>query len=319
MKKLLLYFFISAFVFKMNAQVNLVPNPSFETYTGCPTGGSQINLATPWSGVTTNSTDYFNMCGTIGYNVPFCGASYQNAKTGGAFAGLWVINGYGSNYREYLQVKLDSTLKQDSCYLVNFYCNLDNTTNGINRIGAYLSSMAINTVGPGLVLSYIPQIVSSQFLTDTLNWMCVSGYYKASGGEQYITVGNFNTDIATDTLHNIDGTYNGSYYFIDDVTVKKIAGCDTTAGITEYSSYILFNLYPNPNNGTMTLEYSLSANEQGEFIIYDLTGKLITHYELDNVNNQLIISNKQLTNGIYFYHIKVNSKIVRNDKFIIIN
>src|SRR5438105_278491 len=66
----LLILCVSFFV-KTNAQ-NLVPNYSFETYTSCPTGSSQIYLAVPWKGVTTNSSDYFNVCGTGGATVPIC-------------------------------------------------------------------------------------------------------------------------------------------------------------------------------------------------------------------------------------------------------
>ena len=40
---------------------NLVPNPSFEDYTSCPTSVAQITLATPWVTPTTGSPDYFNL------------------------------------------------------------------------------------------------------------------------------------------------------------------------------------------------------------------------------------------------------------------
>ena len=52
---------------------NLVPNPSFETYTACPTAGSQIYYANPWTGPTTNSTGYYNSCSSAS-GVPRCGA-----------------------------------------------------------------------------------------------------------------------------------------------------------------------------------------------------------------------------------------------------
>ena len=43
------------------------------------------------------------------------------------------------------------------------------------------------------------------------------------GGENYITIGNFNNDISTDTLtNNSSGQNEGSYYLIDDVSVISI-------------------------------------------------------------------------------------------------
>lgn len=302
---------------------NLVPNSSFEIFTTCPIGASELPVAIPWQGVTTNNSDYYNACGTGGTNVPNGGGgAFQYAMTGIAFAGIWIINSYGGDYREYLQVKLDSTLQQDSCYLIEFYCNLHNLSRyAVDKMGAYLSNTAVNDVGPytwGLVLQHTPQIISHNFLNDTLNWMRISGYYKANGGEQYISIGNFNTDSTTDTLHLGGSDYDGAYYYVDDVTVKKVAGCDTTASVEEYNGGLLFNLYPNPNNGKMLLNYSLNANDKAELLIYDITGKLISTHKLDSSSAQLTINDVQLSDGVYFYRIKVNDKIVRSDKLIII-
>jgi OmpA-OmpF porin, OOP family len=318
MKKLVICFFISSFIFKMNAQVNLVPNPSFETYTSCPMASGQISFASPWNGITTNSTDYYNACSTGTAGVPtFAVGDWQYAKTGAAYAGLWVINGYGSNYREYLQVKLNSILQQDSCYLVEFYCNPINAARyGVNKMGAYLSSTAVNAVGPGLVMTYTPQIILNQFLTDTLNWFGVGGYYKANGGEQYITIGNFSTDTDTDTLHIGGSNYDGAYYFIDDVTVKKIAGCDTTAGIQELGiKNEKFKVYPNPAEKEFTIESKELKIESIK--IYNVLGELVKIQEqIDNTKTTIDISHLQ--KGIYFYQVTVNDKIVKSGKLIII-
>ena len=46
------YIYIISFIcfggFRSIAQVNLVPNPSFESYTACPTTFGQIEYATKW-------------------------------------------------------------------------------------------------------------------------------------------------------------------------------------------------------------------------------------------------------------------------------
>lgn len=80
----------------------------------------------------------------------------------------------------------------------------------------------------------------------------------------------------------------------------------------------VFKLYPNPNNGKMLLDYTLNANEKGEIQIYDISGKLVSRYELENTKNQLTIDSEKLTNGVYVYHIIVNKNIVKSDKLIII-
>jgi len=298
---------------------NLVPNPSFELYDTCPFSGGQISFAPPWKGVTTNSTDYFNGCSFTWTGVPRCGAGWQYARTGSAYALLYAINGYGSNYREYLRVKLDSVLESDSCYFVEFYCNVYNLSRyGVNRLGAHISTSMVNAVGPGLVLQNIPQVVSGAFLNDTLNWMRISEIYHATGGEKYITIGNFSADADTDTIHIGGSNYNGSYYLIDDVSVTKIAGCDSTlTSVVEKSNTPAFNIFPNPNTGTMTLEYHISMTE-GLVEIKDITGKTVARYTLPANADKLTITNDQLQNGIYIYHVSVNGKVVKSDKLLII-
>ncbi len=304
---------------------NLVPNPSFENYDTCPTSSSQISFAIPWQGITTNSSDYFNSCNIGGPSVPLVGGGgFQYARTGNAYAGVWLVNGYYSNYREYIRVKLNSSLELDSCYLIEFYCNLHNLSRyGINKIGALLSNSPVNNVGPGpfdLVLQYSPQIESNMFLNDTLNWMKISARYTALGGEEYITIGNFRTDILTDTIHVGGSNYNGSYYFIEDVRVEKIPNCDSTLlNIEANKKNYNLKLYPNPNDGRMNFVYDLVESEKGELVIYDISGRTIQSFKLQiGTNNQLFIDETKLGSGVYFYKVLINEKITTSDKLIII-
>ena len=69
-------------------------------------------------------------------------------------------------------------------------------------------------------------------ITDTVNWVKVSGLYQATGGEQYITIGNFNYDSTTVTqIVDAASPYDAAYYYIDDVSIYEIkksnAGRDT--------------------------------------------------------------------------------------------
>jgi hypothetical protein len=320
--KFILFTLVLSIAIHFSYAQNLVPNPSFETFTSCPTSGSQLSLATPWYGVSTNSSDYYNSCGSGGANVPNGGGgNFQYARTGVAYAGIWAMQGF---YREYIQVKLNSALVHDSCYLVEFYCNASDLSEyGIDKMAAALSTTAINTTvgGAGSELAFTPQIISNQFLADTVNWMKVAGYYKASGGEQYITIGNFSSSAATDTIHIGGNLYGDSYYYIDDVSITKVAGCDTVGvGIQEYSNNsLVFNIYPNPSDGNLLqLHYTLQANEKGKILVYDLSGKKLNEYLLPSNNSQLQITNPDLESGVYFYQIIINDRIMKSDKLIII-
>lgn len=193
---------------------NLVPNYSFEYYTTCPTASGQITYASPWYGVTSGgTTDYFNTCFI----------SYQTPRTGNGYAGIWVFSA-GPNLREYLQVQLATPLSTGSCYFVEYYVNLSNTMMyALSSIDAYFSTTAIDSTGTGYVLNLTPQIkkYSSSAINDTVLWTKISGIYIASGGENYITIGNYFDDINIDTI-NTGYSYYGSYYYIDDVSVVPI-------------------------------------------------------------------------------------------------
>lgn len=79
-----------------------------------------------------------------------------------------------------------------------------------------------------------------------------------------------------------------------------------------------FNLYPNPNNGNMTLDYKLSENETGVISIYDVTGKLLKSNSFNSNNNSLSIDASRLDAGAYYYDVKVGDRRAKADKLIIV-
>lgn len=183
---------------------NFVPNPSFENYSFCPPGYGYIDYAIPWGGPTSASSDFFNSCATntsvdVPNNWDIYGG-YQFPRTGNGYAGF--LGSCPFDIREYVQVPLIDTLTAGVIYRVTFYVNLSNTERyGIDEIGACITKTAISGT-PGYVLNYTPQVYSPTgvFLTDTLEWMEITGTFIATGGEKYLTIGNFNNDINTNQV-----------------------------------------------------------------------------------------------------------------------
>jgi hypothetical protein len=206
-----------------------VPNPSFEIYDTCPYSslGGQIYFAVPWTGPTDNSTDYYNSCNSTLLGIPgTINGGYQYAKTGNAYAAIRVAG--SSDYKEYLQVKLTDSLIVGNCYFVSFFINLFNSSiYATNSIGAYLSnnsdSIFNHSIGQPTLLNYKPQIlkVNNPVISDTLNWINISGIFTATGGEQFITIGCFelNSNMKINLI-NSSGN-DGAYYYIDDVSVLE--------------------------------------------------------------------------------------------------
>jgi hypothetical protein len=321
MKKNFLFFIFSLFIFCSEAQ-NLVPNGDFEIFSSCPNNYSQINLATPWYDPTGATSDYYNSCSNPSFiGIPSQGTYYyQPAKSGNAYAGFYAIQPFGTNFREYIQIALSDSLKFNNCYRVRFYVNLANFHKyATNNVGAYLSSnsITVNSPNPYNINAHI-SLLGNPVINDTLNWIMIQGNYQANGGENYLTIGNFKND--TNTVVQIADTSffatSAAYYYIDDVSIINCN--DTLSSVNEIANQYAVKLYPNPNNGSFTIECSSFENEPSVLSIYDVTGKLIRKQAIIKKNKRIEINANDLDGGIYFYQLVVNEKQVKSDRFIII-
>jgi hypothetical protein len=210
---------------------NLVPNPSFEEYTECPTASDDLPNAIGWSSPMINSGEYFNRCSNYYFGVPNQGDNYQESHTGDAFVGIFFYSTWLS-YREYAQVKLNTILSTGKYYYCEFWVNRAAYYSGkyaVNNIGLSFTSFFSDTSfsnGP-YILDYEMNIYKfgNQVIEDTLNWIKISGIYKANGTENYLIIGNFKSDFETSIINlesdsnNLDG---GAFYYIDDVLVEEI-------------------------------------------------------------------------------------------------
>jgi hypothetical protein len=106
---------------------NLVPNPSFEEYSTCPSLEGQVSLCIGWLNPNQCSPDYFNGCAntTSMYSVPqYLQDGYLIAKSGNAYTSIFTYNHYDFNSsREYLQGKLIDSLQKKKI-LCGFLCLL---------------------------------------------------------------------------------------------------------------------------------------------------------------------------------------------------
>lgn len=248
MKKLFLVFvgviIICSYTF---AQNNLVINGDFETKTACNISLNDIQKATGWMSPSLGTPDYFNSCvgGNI-VNIPKNLYGYQNAHSDSGYSGIYLYSEilFNATYREYIQGSLYNALKQNSFYYYKMFVSVADLVPhfsqylATNKLGIYFSQNSFFDSIYGN-LTYMPQIIADTtiFYSDTLNWMPIAGVYKANGGEQYLTIGNFNDNAHTDTMHLIKSNALPiqlyiSYYYIDDVSLFEIteprAIADTT-------------------------------------------------------------------------------------------
>lgn len=81
----------------------------------------------------------------------------------------------------------------------------------------------------------------------------------------------------------------------------------------------LSKLYPNPSNGTVTLQYELPKGEtEGELILYNLQGIEVKRYKVDNTFNEMLIDNTELPAGTYFFQLQTSKGTVGTKKMVVI-
>ena len=302
----------------VNSQ-NLVINHSFEdtipsgtgTYCGRP------ESASPWLTPTLGSSDYWSK---QYYCSAFWGsAGYQNPIDSGlAYCGFSLYDNYSlSNYREYIGGVLLDTMTTGHTYCINFYVSLANTSMlSTDKIGMYISIDSLIDKTTNQPFSGIfPQIENSSgnIITDTLNWVLISGNYTAQGGEKFITIGNFYDDANTNVDTVQGGIYNFAYYYIDDVSVV-----DCTVGVNELYNFILVpEVFPNPAKEIIHYKLKQVLLQQAVIEMSDVYGKTIYSTTLDKGKNNLSINVSAFARGIYFLKTVVNGYIAQSKKIIL--
>jgi hypothetical protein len=162
----------------LTAQTNLVPNPSFESYTSCPQypPDGNINRAFPWFQPwnNSNSSDFYHSCDTIDQNmsVPINFLGFQYPKIGNGYSGIFCFFQPSNNGREYMEVELSTTLLSGATYNISFYSNLSNFSQyAIDNIGIAFSDTIFSFgLQSTTLISMNCDLCSSLVITDTLNW-----------------------------------------------------------------------------------------------------------------------------------------------------
>jgi hypothetical protein len=223
--------FLLLFPRMLYAQYNLVPNPSFEQYTNCPSYGTlselKNNKPNLWYKPDFKTGIYYNSCsGLVPEHATSTGISYQMPRTGNAYIGVYCFN--ANNARNYFQVKLLDSLRIGKCYYAECYLSLSNTSKlACNNISMLFTQSPVyaDTANGMEIIAANPQVVSfsNPIITDTSGWVKVSGVLIANGNESYLTLGSFRYNNQTNTqIVNATISDNTAFYYIDDVTVFSL-------------------------------------------------------------------------------------------------
>ena len=221
------------------AQVNLVPNPSFEIAT--PNGFAWIPGligVPPWYNALETTADYWNTAYYLNT------VNYQ-AKTGSGIARIVVGHlGPTPEHMEYPQVKLLQPLVAGKTYHVGYYYAISKLYANmvVMNMGFRFSNDSLlypswfitppppwpnayqSYLGENPPYSYTQDTSLFQLPIDTFSYMKLEHYYTAQGGEEFLTIGNLNHIDSSYLMTIIPPLQNAGYliYYIDDVFVLDL-------------------------------------------------------------------------------------------------
>jgi len=242
--------------------------------------------------------------------------------------------------------------KQCQLIIVKFEVSGDKYVK-INRCGKYISiynmnhtlqktiSLANVPVGSSNIIGDIVYLSENLFNTDSkIEFMCTADL--ASTDTPYTNI--YNEDgilIFSDTCfpairlnflqqqYPIYNTSQGTKMILSypngQAKVFSLPGTLSTA-IQEANGQLMqsqngnfSNLYPNPSNGSVTLQYELPKDEQqGELVLYNMQGTEVKRYKVDNTFKDVLIDNTQLPAGTYFYQLQTSKGAVGTKKMVVI-
>lgn len=307
------------FSISANSQQNLVVNGDFEEYSECPTGFSdpsqnpkEIEKCIGWKAPTYGTSDYYNVCASNpNVSVPTNLFGEQPSFNGNGYVGGYFTNynygagtdGYsGIMWWEYIQGRLVNSLEQGKVYRFSMEVSLaEGSDLVINEMGAFFSKDAVSSPNTSS-LNVSPQCVFNDlnYFQDTVNWVHLETYFMASGGEQFLTIGNFKDNFTSDTLRRFDISPINinpfiTYFYIDHVV------------LIDYSSELTVANGFTPNGDGINDQWKLPFSGeigQKKVSILNRWGNLIKEGDLNGFTWDGKTENgSECTDGTYFYRI----------------
>lgn len=280
---------------------NLVPNPGFDVNLACPTQIGQIDKADGWS-VWGGTPDYFHGCANPThpvYGTPYNNRGYRTPRSGDAYVGLFTHTRFTANGREFIGRPLSAPLVVGTEYYVSMYvCRADAEVLGhaTNNIGVRFSTVPFSLVNPDTALNNA-HVWTASVISDTVNWIRISGSFVADSAYTHIGIGNYFSDSATSIIPGTSLS-DYAYYLIDDVCVsQEMNVCGLSTSLSEEFRESAWTVFPNPSYGQISLK--LKNNFNGCILIYDLIGKLIHQQEVNARQGEMIYMDlPESTSGI---------------------
>ena len=205
----------------------------------------------------------------------------------------------------------------------NFFFS-DQNNNNVRKISSLgiISTIATGFSEPEqIAFDLIGNIYVADFMSNRIKKIDIST------GTVSIVVGNGNASYAGDGGSPISASLNypfgvvfdkqGNLYIADagNRVIRKVSGLPTTGINQMLDNNLGLNIYPNPNNGLMQLDYNIKSDANLE--ISDLDGRLVGTYFLPVAGTHAEVKNNELYNGVYIYRVTSNGVVIKIGKIIV--
>ena len=295
---------------------NLVLNSDFEQHSICPPGTLiPLEGLDYWYPVR-SSPDYMNYCATnLSFSIPSNSVGFQYPKSDSGYLHNQFSYDFFNNkwdYSESFGGSLSETMKINSVYKIEFYISrADYSWAAFDAIDMLFCPDSINLLA-SQTYSYFKINPTGQIISDTTNWVLVSGCYRANGNEKYFAVGAFreSLEIVWDKFSGCTNCRAG-YYFEDFL----IMACDTCC-LDEFPIEEFVNIFPNPGIA-QTVNVFVAKDNIAKLELFDATGKLVWHNEFDEFYQNAMLP--QLASGVYFWRYVSTSGFSKTGKILTVN
>jgi len=198
--------------------------------------------------------------------------------------------------REFVVTNLIDSLVVGETYYARFKVNLSNAQNApggtlpvaIDRVGLHLT-----TAWPGYNWLSLPnraQLYATTVISDTANWVTISGSFVADSAYGHLAVGVFFEDDSLTTIDNDNSSISHSYLFIDDIYI----GNDELS-TNDISASPAISISPNPI--VDKFEINSLKTDQWSVQVADNEGKIVL--KKDFYGNAFKANIGDLNSGVY--------------------
>ncbi len=196
-----------------------------------------------------------------------------------------------------------------------------------------ITYLNVKNIGTHAVNIYCKKIYISQIdsVEVTMCWAgsCYPPFVNVSPNSQPIAVGQTITDFVghygSVTGHGFKSGESIIRWVFYDATDRN----DTVSVTVKYTSYpvgiqekislqgLLSNAFPNPAGATASFNYSVPSGSQGAIIIRNLVGAAVQTEQVISGAGKITVSTANLSDGLYFYSLMIDGKIIQTKKLVV--